>query len=149
MSVTPQDVKAAIALDPAWRDEIHGQWLRMMELVVWGDLKAASPSAGSRLRKRVLELGEKSRSLFNDREWIPQPREQLKNLLGACLSFRDSLTLLEKAAQDINAGADHGEFLRLLEGLSQMAAGPLRERENAWAALLERVNVQAREEDED
>lgn len=149
MTITPQDVKAAIALDPQWRKEIQGQWLRMMELAVWGDLKGANPAASGRLRKRVLELGEKLRSLFNDRGWIPQPREQLKNLLGSCLSFRDSLTLLEKAAQDLDGGADRAEFLRLLEGLSQTAAGPLRERENACAALLERINVQAREENED
>ena len=146
MSITPQDVTDAIALDPAWRDELRGQWLRMMELSVWGDLKGTNPAAGTRLRKRVLELGEKLRSLFNDRGWIPQPREQLKNLLGSCLSLHDSLAALEKAAQDVDAGADRAEFLRLLEGLSQTAAGPLRERENAWAALLERINQQAREE---
>ncbi len=149
MTVTPQDVKTAIALDPAWRDQMRGQWLRLMELAVWGDLKGANPSASGRVRKRVLDLGEKLRSLFNDRGWIPQPREQLKNLLGSCLSFRDNLASLEKAAQDIDAGADRAEFLRLLEDLNQTAAGPLRERENAWAALLERINVQAREENED
>jgi hypothetical protein len=147
MSITPEDVTAAIDLDRSWRDEVRGQWLRMMELAVWGDLKGANPSAGGRLRKRVLELGEKLRSLFNDRRWIPQPREQLKNLLGSCLSLRDSLTMLEKAAQDIDGGADHAEFQQLLSGLHNVVAGPLRDRENAWATLLERINEQAREED--
>ncbi len=149
MSITAEDVKKAIALDSAWRDEVRGQWLRMMELAVWGDLKGTNPSAGGRLRKRVLEFGEKLRSLFNDRGWIPQPREQLKNLLGSCLSLRDSLTMLEKSAQDIGGGTDHAEFQQLLAGLQQMVAGRLRERENVWAAMLDGINVQAREESED
>jgi hypothetical protein len=149
MSITPEEVKRAIALDSGWRDQLRGQWLRLMELAVWGDLKGANPSAGGRVRKRVLEVGEKLRSLFNDRGWIPQPREQLKNLLGSCLSLRDSVAALEKAAQDMDSGVDHPEFQRLIAGFEQTLAGPLRERENAWATLLERVNQQARDEDGD
>lgn len=149
MSITAEKVKTAITLDPAWQGEVRRQWLRMLELAVWGDLKGANPATGGRLRKRVLEVGERLRSLFNDRGWIPQPREQLKNLLGSCLAFHDSFEAMMKAAEDIKGGGDLAEFHQLLAWFGQAVVGSLRDRENGWAEMLERINAQAREEGDD
>lgn len=138
--MSADEIDEALQLDPAWRRELHDQWLRLLDLLVWGDLKGASPGAAGKARKRALEVGEKLRSVFNDRGWIPQPRERLKNVLGSCLSLRDSLLMLEKAALEIEGGADHEEFAAILIALHQAVVGPLRDRENRWAEMLDRLN---------
>lgn len=141
------EIDSALQFDPAWRREFHDLWLRLLDLLVWGDLKSANPGAAGRTRKRALEVGEKLRSLFNDRGWIPQPRERLKNVLGSCLSLRDSLLMLEKAAREIEGGADYAEFETILIKLHQAVVGPLRDKENGWAELLDRLNRDQLERD--
>lgn len=135
-----REIESALALDPSWRGTLHDQWLRLLDLLVWGDLKGTSPGTVGKARKRALEVGEKLRSVFNDRNWIPQPREQLKNALGSCLSLRDSLLLLERAAKEIEGGADRAEFETILIKLHQEVVGPLRAKENRWAELLDQLN---------
>lgn len=138
--MTPVEIGQLLTLDEAWKTEVRGHWLRLLDLLVWGDVKGSSLGAASRVRKRALELGEKWRSVFNSREWIPQPRDQIKSALASASSLRDSLLLLERAAKEIEGGADFAEFEQLLITLHKAVTGPLRERETEWANALERVN---------
>lgn len=135
-----EQIDEALSLEVALQRELHDRWLRLLDLLVWGELKASSPGGLGKVRKRALEVGERLRSVFNDRSWIPQPRERLKNALGSCLSLRDSLLLLEKAAKEVEAGTDHAEFEKILIALHQAVTGPLREKENRWASLLDQLN---------
>lgn len=41
-----EEVDRLLALDPAWQAQIRAQWLRMMEIAVWGELQASQ--AGDR-----------------------------------------------------------------------------------------------------
>ncbi len=126
---------------------VRMRWLRLMEIAVWGDLKSRGPGLTGKVRRRALELGEKWRSVFNDRTWIPQVRQRAKNFLGSSLSLRDGLLLLEKAAKDLDEGGDYAEFTQILADLHQVVAGPLFERENRLAAALERLNQEAQEDE--
>ncbi|MHB8563270.1 MAG: hypothetical protein ACYDDA_04845 [Acidiferrobacteraceae bacterium] len=147
--MTPDDLTRLLTLDDAWKTEVRAQWLRLLDLAVWGDLKGANLGAVSRVRKRVLELGEKWRSVFNRRDWIPQPREQIKSALASAASLRDSLLLLERASKEIDeGGSDFPEFERLLIALHKAVTGPLRERENDWANAMDRVNQEQLLDDE-
>ncbi len=51
----------------------------LMEEAVWAEIRGARPGIGGRVRKRVLEAGERLRSLTASCDWIPRPRERLKN----------------------------------------------------------------------
>ena len=132
----PEAVKQALAIDPEWEAAARQAWLAAMELAVWGDLRSSRLGATARLRKRVLEAGERLKSLVADRAWIPHPREQLKNALGSALNLRDSLNELERAAGSIDGGGDLDAFRADLEALRQVIEkiGPL---ENSWAHLLD------------
>ncbi|MHB1950546.1 MAG: hypothetical protein ACYCQK_03635 [Acidiferrobacteraceae bacterium] len=138
--MTPGEIDRLLTPDELWKTEIRGQWLRLLDLLVWGDLKSANLGAISRVRKRALDVGEKWRSIFNTREWIPQPRDQLKSALASASSLRESLLLLERAAGEIETGSDYAEFEQLLIALHKAVTGRLRERETEWANALERVN---------
>ncbi len=145
--MSPEDLDRLLALDPAWRDQMHRQWLRLMELAVWGDLKAVEAGALARLRRRTLDLGERWRSFFNPRDWIPQPRERLKNALASALAVRTSLAQLEEAAGalQVGGGADHAEWQRLIESQRRHVEGRLQALANEWAAVLEALNRAGRE----
>lgn len=142
-----QAVAHILEFEPAWQAEIQEDWQRLMEIAVWGELKSSNIGALPKLRKRLLDVGEKWRSLFNDRGWIPRPRERLKNALGSALSLHDSTALLERAAKDIEGGADYAEFSQLLIKLNETVVGPLREKENTWATMLDAVNREGLGED--
>lgn len=143
----PEEFKALIELEPQWRAEIESQWTRLMALAVWGDLKCANIGALPKLRKRVLDLGEKWRSLFNDRSWIPHPRERLKNILGSALSLRDSLQATERATQDLIGGADLAQFNAVFAHLRRAIVEDIAQREHAWATALDSINKDAADQD--
>ena len=81
-------VRQALAIDPEWQRAARAAWLALMELAVWGDLRSSQLGATARIRKRALEIGGKFRSLTADRNWIPHPRERLKNALASALHVR-------------------------------------------------------------
>lgn len=137
------DPDQLLRFDPAWRDDIQALWSRLMALAVWGDLKARSVGGLPKIRKRLLDLGEKWRSIFNDRDWIPQPRERVKNLVGSILNLRDSLLQFEQAVLDIDGGEARAEFERLVLAQHQAVVGPVTERGNRLAELLDRLNREA------
>jgi hypothetical protein len=129
-------VNQALIIDPDWEAEARQSWLAAMDLAVWGDLRSSRLGAMARLRKRVLEVGEKLKSLVADRAWIPHPRERLKNALASGLNFRESLGELERAAGSIDGGCDLEAFGAALKALRRAneKIGPL---ENSWARLLD------------
>ena len=128
-----------LALDPALQATVKAQWQELMNIVVWGELKGANVGAVPKLRKRALDLGEKWRSLFNDRTWIPQPREQLKNALGSAIALHDAQQLLIGTAALFDGGADYDALRQVLARLSD-SENLLREKENRWAQALQEIN---------
>ena len=137
-ALDPDEVARALALDPAWAAELREQWLRVMSLAVFGDLKSKRLGALPRLRKKSLDCGEKLRSLLADREWIPQPREQIKNALASALALEQTLGELETGARELEGGADLEAYRAALSGLCATIRNTLQARANDWAALLDR-----------
>ena len=133
------NLKELLAFDPGLHAAVKTQWQELMNIVVWGELKGANVGAVPKLRKRALDLGEKWRSLFNDRTWIPQPRERLKNALGSALALHDAQQLLIGTAALFDGGADHDALGQVLARLSD-SENQLREKENRWAQALQEIN---------
>ena len=142
------EVKRAVTLDPVWINEVRGTWLALMELSVWGDVKSSRLGAMSKLRKKVLDVGEKLKSLAADRAWIPHPREQVKNALGSSFNLKDSLLQLERSAQDVDGGSELATFNALLIELHGLIVQPLAPLENQWATLLNSQYQDEIEQDE-
>jgi len=139
--------KEGIGPDPDLMAQLRKQWLILIEIAVWGDIKSDKIGLLSKLRKRILDLGERLKSLVADRSWIPRQREQLKNLLGSCLSLRDALLLAERTAQDLGGGADLEALSQSLITLHTLIVDDLQKQENAWAQALEMINKNALNED--
>lgn len=131
-----ETVKQALAIDPGWTEAARRAWLAVMDLAVWGDLGSSRLGTTARLRKRVLDVGEKLKSLTADRDWIPRPREQVKNALASALGLRDSLTELERAAASLDAGGDLDAFRTGLDELRRLVE-KMTPQENRWALLLD------------
>ncbi|TCV84693.1 hypothetical protein [Sulfurirhabdus autotrophica] len=130
-------VRKSVTLDPQWANELKQAWLALMELTVWGDVKSTRLGAMGKLRKKTLDLGEKLKSLAADREWIPHPRERVKNALGSSFNLRDSLLQLERAAKDVDGGSELASFSQLMIRLHTLIVPPLEILENQWATLLD------------
>jgi len=129
-------IKQALALDAAWTSRARQVWLTLMDLAVCGDLSSPRLGTMGRVRKRTLDVGEKLKSLTGDRNWIPHPRERLKNALASALHLNDSLNELERIAADLGNGADLGTFGKNLAELRHLVHG-LAPLEQQWAKLLD------------
>lgn len=140
-------VRQAVAIDPARQDSLQHRWMALMDTSLWGRVKSSRLGAISRLRRRVLEVGEKLVSLCAVRDWIPHPREQLKNALGSSLALKDALAQLHRAAGDIDGGEDAGHFSTQLAALEQELAAWLPELENRWATLLDTQYEESEDDD--
>jgi hypothetical protein len=127
---------AALALDDTTRAAARAAWLRIADLAVFGELTAPAIGALPRLRKRVLDLGERLRALFADRAWIPQPRARLKNALASAIAVRDALEVVREDAAQLGGSADAAALRASVAELATRLAPILGERANAWAALL-------------
>ena len=139
----------SIGPDPELLAQLKEHWLALMEIAVWGDIKSDKLGATSKLRKRLLDLGERLKSLSADRGWIPHKREQLKNLLGSCLSMRDALLLAERTAQDLTGGSDLDALTGKLIALHTIVMTDLQRQENLWAQTLESINKNALRDNEE
>lgn len=140
-----EQVRGAVAIDPDWAAQARSAWLALMDLCVFGDVKSSRLGAMTRLRKRALDAGERLRSMTAARDWIPHPREQLKNALASALNLRESLQNLGAAARDVDGGADQAALAAAIGRLERLAAA-LAPRENDWAALLDAQYRDARDE---
>lgn len=131
-----QAVDRSLALDDASAHAARESWLALMNLVVWGDVKAADPGTLPRVRKRALDAGERLRSMFARRDWIPRPRERLKNALASFLALHQSLDQLGSAIGGLTAGADLGGVRNRYAELRAVAdrLGPAAAQ---WSALLD------------
>ena len=132
-----EEVRQAVTVDGAWRHALQESWLQLISLAVWGEVKSGRLGAMGRMRRRVLEVGEKLDSLCASRDWIPHPREQLKNALGSSLALRDALQQLQRAMQDVDGGTDLDAFVAALAALEARLDERLPELENRWAELLD------------
>jgi len=135
----PAEVQQSMAFDADKVADFRARWSRLMELAVWGDLKAGEVGALPKLRKRLLEYGEKIRSLFNDRSWIPQPREQVKSVLTASLDVRDKQQAVEKELEALNGGGDREAFTAELAALRDDLLALMQAHEDVWRDLLNRL----------
>jgi hypothetical protein len=139
----PAEVDRALALDTAWEARLRTLWLDLAAVAVFGDLRGPRVGAVPRLRKQVLDAGERLRAVLADRTWIPQPRERLKNALASVLALREILDALASAARELD-GTDATTFRAALAALTAAALDEIASRANEWAALLDR---RARDED--
>ncbi len=130
-------VEAALMLDLAWVAALQAQWREMIELAVWGDISMTRLGAAPRLRKRLLELGERLKSLSAARTWIPHPREQLKSALAAALGVRETLAAVAALLPELAAGADADRLRVAHQALAALIEQKLPARENDWAHLLD------------
>jgi len=133
------EVRDSMTFDPERIADFRARWSRLMELAVWGDLKAGEVGALPKLRKRMLEYGEKIRSLFNDRSWIPQPREQVKSVLTASLDVRDKQQALDKEVAALTGGTDFEAFTTEVAALRDDLVAFMQTHEDVWRDLLNRL----------
>lgn len=147
MPLDPARVRATFDFDAETLAGLRRDWLALLDLSVFGEVKSSKIGAVDRLRRRLLEIGEGLRSLINDRSWIPQPREQIKGAMGASVKLRDALLGLERAAQAVDGGADFARFERELLDFRQRLLMLIEKHENAWAALLEALYDENEEEE--
>lgn len=133
----PAAVAASLQFDPAWVTGLRAQWQALMATAVWDEVTIARLGAAPRLRKRVLELGERLRSLTASRDWIPHPRERLKSALAAALAVRETLGALDALLPAVNPGPDADRLRRGFDELRASALGELEGREAMWAGLLD------------
>ncbi len=130
-------VERAITLDPEWVKQLRETWVQLMTLAVWGDVKSSRLGALPKFRKRLLEVGERLRSLTANRDWIPHPREQLKNALASSFNLKDCLLQMERSAQDVDSGTELSTLSEQLLRLHNLLMEPLAQLEICWASLLE------------
>ncbi len=133
----PGEVQRAVTLDPSWMAQLRQTWVLLISLAVWGNIKSSRLGALPKFRKRVLEVGEKLKSLSANRDWIPHPREQLKNALASSFNLKDSLLQMERSAQDIDSGPELDALNKQLLQLHHLLLEPLAQLENRWANLLD------------
>lgn len=128
---------AALQFDAMWMRALQTQWQVLMVIAVWDDVAMTRLGSAPRLRKRVLELGERLRSLTATRVWIPHPRERLKSALAAALAVRETLDALDALLPELTPGAGADRLCAALEALRATVTGVLPGRETAWARLLD------------
>jgi hypothetical protein len=133
----PAEVERSLALDAAWVARLKALWLDLVAIAVFGALRGPHVGALPRLRKQVLDAGERLRALVADRAWIPRPRERLKNALASALALREALDALDAAARELE-GEDGARLRAALRALRAAALDPIVGRANEWAALLDR-----------
>jgi hypothetical protein len=126
----------ALLLDAQWIDALREAWLALMEAAVWADIRGARPGLAGRARKRALEAGERLRSLTASRDWIPKPRERLKNALASALSAEEALAAAAQEARELQ-GPDAARLEGALAKLESILGERLPALKARWAALLD------------
>jgi hypothetical protein len=137
MAFDTQRVNASLQFDSTSVERIREDWLLLMNLTVWGKLSQTKMGSLSRVRKRLLEVGENVAVLTGDRSWIPHPREQLKSALGSSIKVRDSLSALERTTKMIDGGDNFAAFKSHLLSLHKSILALVEQHESVWAQLLD------------
>ncbi len=149
MTLDPRDVDDLLASIPPALEPLKADWLRLMELAVWGDLASGRLGATGRFRKRLLEVGEGLAGLARPRDWIPHPRERLKGALGASIKLRDQLELLRRAAAAVDRGADQARLHAELALFANQLEETLTPLERQLAERLDRLHQAGRDGEDD
>jgi len=131
------ETDVTLRFSPQWVDGLRAHWQSLMSAAVWGDLETAQLGAASRLRRRLLELGERIRSLVAPRDWIPHRRERVKSALAAALAVRETLSLTEAALTVLKPGPCAEQLKTVFGDLSGLLVDELQKREMVWARLLD------------
>lgn len=126
----------ALALDAQWVDALRRAWLALMEEAVWAEIRGARPGLTGRVRRRALEAGERLRSLTASRDWIPKPRERLKNALASALAVEEALMATAQDVRELH-GPGVARLERALAELRSILGERLPELKTRWAALLD------------
>ena len=137
MALDADAVDRALACDAGWLAALRRDWLVLADLAVWGGAQSSKLGALPKLRKRIMELGERLVSLGAARGWIPQPRERLKSALATAIAARELLEQCAQALAELDAGEAHDELAAALQVISRRARAPLDEHAARWAALLD------------
>lgn len=137
VSPDPARVEAALVLDPSWIAELRARWTALVQTAVWDDPQMRRLGDAPRLRKRLLELGERLKSLTAGRGWIPHPRERLKSALAAAAGVRESLAAVDSLLEGLSPGAAGDGLREQFSSLRLTVEAELPAREQAWAALLD------------
>jgi hypothetical protein len=133
----PAAVDRSLRLPPEWIARQRALWLELASIAIFGDLRLPEVGAAPRLRKRVLDAGERLRALAADRSWIPQPRERLKSALACALGAREALDQIAAAATELD-GPDRQRFAATCAALRAALVDEVTPRANEWAKLLDR-----------
>lgn len=132
-----QQVKQALQLDQVALADLRQQWLALIDASVWHQLSFEKIGLSARMRKRLLETGEALAQLTAPKDWIPQPREQLKSALGSSLKLRDALTALERTVCELKPDEDGEQFGQDLIRFRKALLAFIEPLENRWAEILE------------
>lgn len=130
-------VAAALELDQKILADLRQQWLHLMDDSVWAILRFEKIGMLARMRKRLLETGEALAQMTASKEWIPQPREQLKSVLGCSLKLRDALTALERTVKELKPDEDGEVFGREVIQFRQSLIAFIEPLEYRWADILD------------
>jgi hypothetical protein len=139
-------VARALAPDVVWQSELRQAWLRVAETAVWGGIESAQLGAVPRLRKRVLELGEKLALLGAPAQWLAAPRERLKSALATALAAQTLLAQCEATLAQLAPGEARDALEAALAALAGSARDTLARRAESWANLLDASTGQGEQE---
>ncbi len=131
------EVDAALVLESRWSAQLQAQWLALVRCAVFGPVASSRLGVLPKVRRRVLETGERLGALVTPRDWIPHPRERLKNALASALTLRDALAQLERAMSELDRGAELPVLHTHLDDLKACVDAKLPGYEQRWAGLLD------------
>ncbi len=126
----------ALALDAQWVDAVRRAWLALMEEAVCAEIRGVRPGLTGGVRRRALEVGERLRSLTASRDWIPKPRERLKNALASALAVEQVLAATAQDARELQ-GPDVARPEGALAQLQSVLGEHLPGLKTRWATLLD------------
>lgn len=132
-----EQVDAALEFERARVAEMQQQWQELIAIAVWDGVESDRLGVAPRLRKRLLELGERLKSLVAARGWIPHPRERLKSALAAALALRETLAAVAAALPELRPGTEAARLAAAYQALQRTLEPELQAREAAWARLLD------------
>lgn len=132
-----QQVKQALQINQTVLNDLRQQWLQLMDASVWHQLSFEKIGLSARMRKRLLETAEALVQMTSSKDWIPQPREQLKSALGSSLKLRDSLTALERTVSELKPDNDGQQFGQDVILFRQALIEFIEPLEYCWAEILE------------
>lgn len=137
MALEADAVDRALTCDAEWLARLRSDWLALADLAVWGGAQSSRLGALPKLRKRVLELGERLAALDAPRAWIPQPRERLKSALATAIAAGELIEQCSQAVAGLDSGAERDGLEAALEILEQHTRTRLNVMAARWAELLD------------